>query len=222
MVVAREAGDEVCHLCGWVATPSWQPRVSVQAILPRWATPVVRRYACPVGWVGGCGAAVVRSSKCSDGRHASAGRSPLTRCVWEQDEFSAQDALCCPRQSGERHGWCHQAGASGSTRRKMESHGGPRRSVWPTDSPFNPFSVVIRGPRLSSVLESLLPDLADNSTAWTAARSPDCPVCLPAGTFQAEWNSEEGGGLSAAIPIKRACGSGQPETALRVVDRIME
>ena len=122
MVVAREAGDEVCHLCGWVATPSWQPRVSVQAILPRWATPVVRRYACPVGWVGGCGAAVVRSGKCSGGRHASAGRSPLTRCVWEQDESA-------PKTPCAAHGNRVNGTAGAIKRAQVVQHGGRWRAT---------------------------------------------------------------------------------------------
>ena len=44
----------------------------------------------------------------------------------------------------------------------METHGGPRRSVWQTYSAFNPISVVLRGSPSSSVFESCgLSDCSD-------------------------------------------------------------
>ena len=60
----------------------------------------------------------------------------------------------------------------------MREPRGPRRSIWLTYSTFNPFSVVLRGPRSSSVLESFL---ANYPTARTAGCSPDCLLNRPTG-----------------------------------------
>ena len=51
-----------------------------------------------------------------------------------------------------------------------ESHGG-QKSIWLTYSEFNPFSVVLRGPRSSSVLKSFF-GLSVRSDGWTFTRLP--------------------------------------------------
>jgi hypothetical protein len=67
------------------------------------------------------------------------------------------------------NGRYHPEDASILTRRTMENHREPRRSIWPAYSAFNPFSVALRGPRSSSVLESFL---ADHPTARTGDVHP--------------------------------------------------
>jgi hypothetical protein len=63
-------------------------------------------------------------------------------------------------------------GARILTRRTNESHEGPRRSIRLAYIAFNPFSVVLRGPRSSSVLESLLADYPTARDGWTFTRLP--------------------------------------------------